>query len=118
MRGHKRGGGVRPAGARDAARARTLHRVKLAIPQPRHGTESLRQGVTTSVVGPFLAGDWTDIGVPCSMESAAHSGALAAEAVLGQALAIPPPETNGIMGLLRSCLGSNRRGVAVVPGNS
>jgi hypothetical protein len=56
--------------------------------------------------GLWIAGDWTDTQLPCSMESAARSGALAAEAVLDKdgresKLAIAAPETRGLIGLLR-----------------
>jgi hypothetical protein len=54
------------------------------------------------VKGLFVAGDWTDTAVPCSMESAARSAALTAEAILGSDHALPPPETYGLVGLLRS----------------
>lgn len=66
----------------------------------------LRPGNATPVPGLWLAGDWTATAVPCSMESAARSGALAAEGVaarLGRRLRLvkPPPETMGAPALLR-----------------
>jgi len=89
--------------ARDANVLRaSVHRIRAAIPQPRPGTETLRPGVRTAVGGLLLAGDWTDTAVPCSMESAARSAAFAAEAVLGRRLALPAPETCGLVGLLRA----------------
>jgi len=88
-----------------AADARVLHacvhRIRAAIPQPRPGTETRRPATRTPVAGLLLAGDWTDTAVPCSMESAARSAALAAEAILGRPLALPAPETCGLVGLLR-----------------
>ena len=53
----------------------------------------------------MLAGDWVDTGLPCSMESAAASGWLAAEAVLAargvvRALAVPHEEMVGLAGLI------------------
>lgn len=79
-----------------------VHRIRAAIPQAAPGTELLRPGTRTPVDGLFVAGDWTDTAVPCSMESAARSAALAAEAILGEAHAVPAPETYGLVGLLRS----------------
>lgn len=83
-----------------------VHRIPMAIPQPRPGTEGLRPSVDTPVDGLWIAGDWTDTALPCSMESATRSGALAAESVLedlGRPLriAIDPPETRGLVALLR-----------------
>jgi uncharacterized protein with NAD-binding domain and iron-sulfur cluster len=70
----------------EAARARVIqadvHRIPMAICQPRPGTEAKRPTTRTSVPGLFLAGDWTRTALPSSMESAARSGFLAAEAVL------------------------------------
>ena len=84
-----------------------VHRTPMAIPQPRPGTEALRPAASTPVAGLWVAGDWTDTAVPCSMESAARSGALAAEAVLAAAgrpqnLSIAAPETRGLVRLLRA----------------
>ncbi len=47
------------------------------------GLDSHRPGARTGWPGLFLAGDWTDTGWPATMESAARSGFLAAEAVTG-----------------------------------
>jgi uncharacterized protein with NAD-binding domain and iron-sulfur cluster len=41
-----------------------------------------RPGVTTSVAGLFLAGDWIDTGLPATIESAVISGHRAATAAL------------------------------------
>ena len=62
-----------------------VHRLPMAIPCPHPGVERRRPGPRTPVRGLFLAGDWTDTGLPCSMESAVRSGSLAAEAVLSAA---------------------------------
>ena len=83
-----------------------VHRIPLAVPCPAPGTERLRPGTDTGTAGLWLAGDWTATSLPCSMESAARSGALAAEAVAagrGRALrvALPPPETQGLVAWLR-----------------
>jgi uncharacterized protein with NAD-binding domain and iron-sulfur cluster len=89
--------------ARDArVLGASVHRVRGAIPRPRPGTESLRPPTRTAVTGLLLAGDWTDTALPCSMESAARSAALAAGVVLQRPIALPPPETYGLVGLLRS----------------
>jgi len=84
-----------------------VHRTPMAIPQPRPGTEGVRPATATAVDGLWLAGDWTDTALPCSMESAARSGALAAEAVLAHAgrpqrVALDPPDTRGLVALLRA----------------
>jgi 15-cis-phytoene desaturase len=83
-----------------------VHRVPMAVPQPRPGTEQLRPPSDTALDGLWVAGDWTDTALPFSMESAARSGALAAEAVLDDLgrpvrIAIDAPETEGLVGLLR-----------------
>ena len=78
-----------------------VHRIRGAIPQARPDTETLRPPNATAVRGLLLAGDWTDTAIPCSMESAARSAALAADAVLGGSRALPAPETYGLPGLLR-----------------
>ncbi|HYF20782.1 MAG TPA: hydroxysqualene dehydroxylase HpnE [Ramlibacter sp.] len=96
--------------SRQARTARVLHarvhRIPMGIPQPRPGTELVRPASETAVPGLYVAGDWTDTGVPYSMESAARSGALAAEVVLAASgrerkVAIPAPETYGVPGWLR-----------------
>ncbi|AEG91451.1 hydroxysqualene dehydroxylase [Ramlibacter tataouinensis] len=95
-----------PPAAQAAVVHSRVHRIPMAIPCPQPGTERLRPANATPVEGLWLAGDWTATAVPCSMESAARSGALAAEAVaarLGQrlAVAVPAPETTGIVAALR-----------------
>lgn len=62
-----------------------VHRIAMAIPAPRPGSESLRPGTRTPVDGLFLAGDWLATGLPASMESAVRGGWMAAEAVLEEA---------------------------------
>jgi 15-cis-phytoene desaturase len=93
-----------------AAQAKLLHarvhRIPMAVPSPLPGTERARLPAKTPFKGLWLAGDWTRTALPCSMESAARSGALAAEGVaaaLGRPiqLALPVPETTGVMALLR-----------------
>jgi 15-cis-phytoene desaturase len=79
----------------------SIHRIRAAIPQPRPGTEMARPGTRTGVNGLLLAGDWVDTAVPCSMESAARSAALAAGMVLGKPLALAAPDTYGWVGSLR-----------------
>jgi uncharacterized protein with NAD-binding domain and iron-sulfur cluster len=43
--------------------------------------ESLRPGPVTTIPGLFLAGDWTDTGLPATIEGAVRSGQAAADAV-------------------------------------
>jgi zeta-carotene desaturase len=66
-----------------AARARLLR--SRVVRQPL-ATSSLPPGITpphhhTSLPGLFLSGDWTDTGLPATVESAVLSGHRAAEAV-------------------------------------
>jgi uncharacterized protein with NAD-binding domain and iron-sulfur cluster len=60
-----------------------------SVVRERRATFSLAPGQparppagTTPLSGFFLAGDWTDTGLPGTIESAAMSGHLAAEAVV------------------------------------
>ena len=83
-----------------------VHRIPMAIPYPAPGTETRRPSNRSAIPGLCLAGDWTATGLPCSMESAARSGALAAEIVatsVGRALqiALAPPETQAPVSWLR-----------------
>ncbi len=48
----------------------------------RVGLNRIRPAATTSIPGLFLAGDWTDTGLPATIESAVLSGHRAAEAIL------------------------------------
>ncbi len=88
-----------------------VHRVPMAVPAPHPGFERARPGNATRVEGLFIAGDWTATQVPCSMESAARSGARAAELVAARTgrdlrLLLAPPETTGLVALLRRRGGS------------
>jgi squalene-associated FAD-dependent desaturase len=62
-----------------------IHRIPMAIPCPVVGFERLRPRSRTHVGGLYLAGDWIRTHMPCSMESAAKSGYMAAEEVLADA---------------------------------
>ncbi len=46
----------------------------------RPGTEAMRPGTTTAIEGLYLAGDWTDTGLPATIEGAIKSGRTAAKA--------------------------------------
>lgn len=94
--------------APEARRARVLHadvhRIPMAIPAPHPGSERLRPGAVAPVDGLFLAGDWLDTQLPCSMESATRGGWLAAEQVLAAAgrpaaIAHAPPGTQGLVAM-------------------
>jgi len=50
--------------------------------------EALRPGPVTPIAGLFLAGDWTDTGLPATIEGAVRSGLRAADAV--RSYTIPP----------------------------
>jgi uncharacterized protein with NAD-binding domain and iron-sulfur cluster len=96
---------VGPLATADLRHAR-VHRIPMAVPCPAPGFERARPGPESGVPGLWLAGDWTATSLPCSMESAARSGALAAEAIAAAQgrdlhLALPAPETEGLPGLLR-----------------
>jgi squalene-associated FAD-dependent desaturase len=75
--------------APEAAKAQVVHadvhRIPMAIPCPVVGFERLRPRSRTHVDGLYLAGDWIRTHMPCSMESAAKSGYMAAEEVLADA---------------------------------
>jgi len=76
-----------------AAAAKVLHwRVILspfATPALGPGTNRLRPGVRTAVKGLYLAGDYTDTGLPATLESACVSGFRAADAA-AEDLGAPP----------------------------
>jgi len=95
-----------PAAREARLRHVVVHRIPMAVPCPLPGTESLRPPNATPIEGLWVAGDWTGTALPCSMESAARSGHLAAEQVAAWfgrplAIAIAPPETTGAVALLR-----------------
>ena len=80
-----------------------VHHIPMAIPCPLPGFESIRPTTLTASENVYLAGDWTATGLPCSMESAARSGYLAAEAVLARenkttSLAIAPRPYDALAG--------------------
>jgi hypothetical protein len=83
-----------------------------ALPAARF--ETSRPPSRTAIRSLWMAGDWTATAIPCSMESSARSGALAAEGIAaelgaGLRLAIAPVETTGLVSLLRR-RGAPRRG--------
>ncbi len=51
---------------------------------PRPGLESCRPDTRTRFRNAFLAGDWTNTGLPSTIEGAVRSGRMAAEAILGR----------------------------------
>lgn len=82
-----------------------VHHIPMSVPCARPGIEHARPK-TRALPGVYLAGDWTNTGLPFCMESAARSGALAAEAVLADrgrkvSLALPVPTPGGLTTLLR-----------------
>lgn len=106
--------------APEAARATLLHarvhRVPMAIPCPLVGFEGRRPPQRCAVPGLVLAGDWTRTRMPCTMEGAVKSGALAAEAVLeraGQpaALAIEARMYDDVAGMVRKAAARRPKGV-------
>ncbi|MBL8956726.1 MAG: FAD-dependent oxidoreductase [Myxococcaceae bacterium] len=89
-----------------------VHRIPMAVHCPYPGTQSARPKPTGDD-GLVIAGDWVDTGLPASMESAARSGWLAAEAVLEAEgrktqLAIEHPELGGLAAAIE-------RGVDLMP---
>jgi zeta-carotene desaturase len=52
------------------------------VPVP--GTEALRPDTRTEWKGLYLAGDWTNTGLPATIEGAVLSGRRAADAILGK----------------------------------
>jgi squalene-associated FAD-dependent desaturase len=61
--------------------ARSVHEKKATF-AARPGCERLRLACRTPLDGFFLAGDWTDTGLPATIEGAAQSGHVAADAAL------------------------------------
>ena len=49
---------------------------------PTNKNNYLRPSSKTEIVNLFLAGDWTDTGLPSTIESAVKSGRIAAELIL------------------------------------
>jgi 15-cis-phytoene desaturase len=91
-----------------------VHRIPQAIPCPLPGFEALRPGARTPIPGLVLAGDWTRTALPCTMESAARSGALAAEQVLAERgrparIAIEARAYDGIAGAVRGATVAYRK---------
>ncbi len=73
-------------------------RATFAVPP---GLDAHRPAQRTAWPGLFLAGDWTDTGWPATMEGAARSGFLAAEAVTGgrERFLVPDLPPRGLMRL-------------------
>jgi len=46
--------------------------------------KALRPGAKTALKNPFLAGDWTDTGLPATIEGSVRSGDRAADLVLAR----------------------------------
>ncbi len=63
------------------------------------GLDAHRPPARTAWPGLYLAGDWTDTGWPATMEGAARSGFLAAEALSGNRYLIPDLPPRGFMRL-------------------
>ncbi len=76
-----------PGGA-DAAleRSRVVKEVR-ATYSAKPGIETIRPAAHTRYFNVFLAGDWTDTGLPATMEGAVRSGYAAAEAVIAASAA-------------------------------
>lgn len=92
-----------PAAAGARVRHAVVNRIPMAIPCPTPGTEQHRPTTRTPIEGLLLAGDWTNTGLPASMESAVHSGWAAAEEILRwqgrpRALVLPKRAPEGIAG--------------------
>ena len=51
---------------------------------PEPALQPLRPGAVTPIPGVWLAGDWTDTGLPATLEGAAQSGHVAARRILGE----------------------------------
>ena len=52
------------------------------------GELALRPGTATAYPNLFLAGDWTDTGLPATIEGAVRSGRKAADAVMARSTAL------------------------------
>ena len=62
---------------------RLVIREKRATFSCRTGVEGLRPGTRTAVAGCWLAGDYTDTGLPATLEGALRSGVRAAREIIG-----------------------------------
>jgi squalene-associated FAD-dependent desaturase len=96
-----------PHSSQATLRHARVHRIPMAIPCPTPGFEQLRPAGATGWPGLVLAGDWMQTGLPCTMESAAKSGYMAAETVLRArgkrvSLALDMRNYDGIAGAVRS----------------
>ena len=70
-------------GMRDARLTHSLViKERFATFSPCAGVDALRPPTVTPVRGLYLAGDWTDTGLPATIEGAVQSGYAAAEAIL------------------------------------
>jgi squalene-associated FAD-dependent desaturase len=92
-----------PAAGRARVRHAVVNRIPMAVPCPTPGSERDRPAVQTPLQGLLLAGDWTDTGLPASMESAVHSGWAAAEEIFRwqgtpRRLVLPKRAPQGIAG--------------------
>jgi 15-cis-phytoene desaturase len=101
----------------EARRARVTHsvvnRIPMAVHCPYPGTDRARPPTVAVDDNLVLAGDWVDTGLPSSMESAARSGWLAAEAVMRargveRELAVAHQELAGLAGFIN-------RGIDLMP---
>ncbi|MBM0103352.1 FAD-dependent oxidoreductase [Steroidobacter sp. S1-65] len=95
-----------PAAEHAHIRHAVVNRIPMAISCPTPGCERCRPATRTPIEGLLLAGDWTDTGLPSSMESAVHSGWAAAEVILQMQgrphhLVLPKRELEGIAGWVR-----------------
>jgi squalene-associated FAD-dependent desaturase len=85
----------------------SVHRIPMAVACPVPGMERLRPPTRTGIARLHLAGDWTRTCEPQSMESAAKSGFLAAEAILedegrAETVSVPPAPRAGLERLVRA----------------
>ena len=91
-----------------------VHRIDMAIPCPRPGTETARPTTRTPLNGLLIAGDWTRTHLPSCMESAVYSGRIAAEevaAALGRpalTVALPRPDADASVRFLRTLVPARR----------
>src|SRR5690348_1913870 len=70
-------------GMRDARLTHSLViKERFATFSPCVGVDALRPSAATPIRGLYLAGDWTDTGLPATIEGAVQSGYTAAEAIL------------------------------------